>query len=73
MPKINPNEIRDYGLVAYLRLQGYEVTQVEEKNHYSVRLQPEELSIVAEHYFEHLKPVLDGIRRIKKELVTPKS
>lgn len=73
MPKVTPNEIHDYGLVAYLRLQGYEVIKDEKKLHYSVRLQPEELSIVATHYFEHLKPVLDGIRRIKKELVSPKT
>ena len=73
MSKINPNEIRDYGLVAYLRLQGYEVQKNGEKMHYSVRLQTEELSIVAANYFDHLKPVLDGIRRIKKELATLKS
>ena len=37
------------------------------------QIQPEDLIIVAKYYFKHLKPVLDGIRRIKKDLVSPKT
>lgn len=73
MSKLNQAEIFDYGLVAYLRQQGYDTSINEGKTSYSVSLSSGEFEKVVCRYKQEVKPLLDDIRRIKKEISTPKS
>jgi hypothetical protein len=67
---ISHNNIRDYGLVAFLRVKGYDCTPDTVNRSYSVNLNPEEFREVIKPYFMVIKPILDQIRKTKKELST---
>lgn len=73
MAKLSKDDIRDYGLVAYLRIKGFKLFLNDNKKSYRMdTLSPEEFKDVTEPYIKHIKPVIDGIVRIKRELMAPK-
>ena len=73
MPKVDPTNIRDYGLVAYLMTQKVECIRNKDNLSYSVSQVDENFTVLVKRYLREYKPVLDKIRSIKKKISTPKS
>ena len=67
---VRKEEIRDYGLVAYLMIGGY-TCYAQANGSYCAVIDDDKFAHEVDIYRKKYKPILDKIRRVKKEISRP--